>query len=358
MLYREDIEDVRRRMTAWWAGEDIGRPACQVGAPRATPLEDIPAMPQPEGVVCPRYTARDLAFRVNFGRRSVAGVELFGEAVPTASPCLGPSCLALYLGCRGVEEPNTVWFEPCIESPETARFERNPDNTYWRFQLDLIRRLTAEGRGKFMVAFPDLIEGLDTLAAMRGTQELLLDLIERPEWVHDGLRRITEHYHYYYDAVYDLIRDETGGSHFWAWAPGKCVKLQCDFSAMIGPDMFAEFMVPVLRDLTSHIPTSLYHWDGPRAIPHHDHLLALPDLDMIQWTPGAGAASVWDPKWWPLYHKTIEAGKKVFLMGCPGIEALQALKREFGRGLKQFLVNARVQSAQEAQSFLEAAYVD
>ena len=35
---------------------------------------------------------------------------------------------------------------------------------------------------------PDLIEGLDTLAAMRDTQPLLIDLLERPEWVHDALR--------------------------------------------------------------------------------------------------------------------------------------------------------------------------
>ena len=43
--------------------------------------------------------------------------------------------------------------------------------------------------------------------------------------------------------LYDLLRDDRGGSHFWAWAPGRMAKLQCDFSAMISPQMFRQFMV-------------------------------------------------------------------------------------------------------------------
>ncbi|MBT3375352.1 MAG: hypothetical protein HN742_17220 [Lentisphaerae bacterium] len=358
MLYRPDAAEARDRLTTWWNGGDIGRPVLLVSSPRSERLEDVPVMPPPEGVLCERYTAKSLEFRTNLGIRQAGGVELSGEAIPTASPCLGPNCLALFLGCEGVEQPGTVWFRPCLEDTESTAFNADPDNWHWGFQRALLDGLVSAGQGKFMVTFPDLIEGLDTLAAMRGSQELLVDLIERPDWVHKGLARISELYHEYYDAVYERIKDETGGSHFWLWAPGKCGKFQCDFSAMISPDMFGEFMVPVLEDLCNYIPYNLYHWDGPGALIHHDHLLSVDALQALQWTPGAGAAPVDDPSWWPYYHKTVEAGKKMCVFGCRSIDQLKAMKREFGPQLKQFAIRKHCPTRAEAEEFIRTAYVD
>jgi len=263
--------------------------------------------------------------------------EYLGEAIPTVSPDLAPNCLALYLGCKGVEMPGTVWCAPCMDSPEAARFEYDPDNFYWRFSQRLGAEQVRLGRGRFMLQFPDLIEGLDTLAAMRGSEALLVALIERPEWVHACLRRITDLYFRYYDMLYDTMRDEVGGSIYWLWGPGRTATFQCDFSAMISPDMFGEFMVPVLREMTERVSYPLYHWDGPGALPHHDHLLSLPKLACIQWTSGSGAEPAGDRRWWPLYHKTIEAGKKVHI-GISSREELAGLKREFGPKLKQFAI--------------------
>ena len=351
LLYRKDFDQVRNRLTAWWRGTDIGRPAMHITARRTDPLEQIPALPEPPGWVT-HYSTSDFDYRVNLAARACAHTHYLADAVPQVAPDLAPNCLALYLGCQGVEMPGTVWCEPCIETPETARFESTPANFYWDFTLRLAREQLRLGKSKFMVAFPDLIEGLDTLAAMRGTEELLVDLLERPEWVQQSLQRITNLYFQYYDPLYDLFKDDRGGSHFWAWAPGRMAKFQCDFSAMISPNMFAEFMVPVLRELTGRVDHCMYHWDGPGAIPHHDHLLALPDLDMIQWTPGSGVEPIMDRRWWPLYHKTIEAGKKVALLGFSGIDNLKAIKKEFGPKLNHCLIATSAESLQQAEEIL------
>ena len=151
-----------------------------------------------------------------------------------------------------------------------------------------------------------------------------------------------------------MFRDEVGGSYFWAWAPGRMAKFQCDFSAMISPEMFGEFMVPVLTEMCERVSYSMYHWDGPGAICHHDHLLSIPNLDMLQWTPGAGVEPTWDKKWWHLYHKTIDAGKKV-LIGCDNIETLKILKKEFGEGFKQFLIGMWAQTPEKADEILKVA---
>jgi 5-methyltetrahydrofolate--homocysteine methyltransferase len=347
------MDEVRARLTTWWNGGDIGRPAMQITAPREAPHEAVAALDEPEGWTG-RYSTADFDYRVNDAARACLWTDYFGEAVPLVSPDLGPNTLALFLGCRGVESPGTVWFEPFIEHPETNGFGYEEGNFYW----DFCRRLTLEerrvGSGRFLLQFPDLIEGLDTLAAMRGTEELLLDLVERPEWVSGCMRRITDLYFRYYDVLYDLMRDEVGGSVFWAWGPGRMVKLQCDFSAMISPAMFGEFMVPVLREMTERVGYSMYHWDGPGALGHHDHLLGVRALDMIQWTPGAGQAPTWDRQWWGLYHKTFDAGKKV-LISCDTRASLRRLKAEFGDRWKGFLINVRVAGAEEAAAILRAA---
>ncbi|MHB9130770.1 MAG: hypothetical protein ACYDBB_06730 [Armatimonadota bacterium] len=351
LQYHPGWEAARERLTSWWNGGDIGRAAMQIYAPRTEAWEAIPAMPEPEGWIT-GYSTKNLPYRVNVALRSYLNVNCHGEAVPVASPGdLAPNCVALYLGCQGVEMPGTVWCKPFIDEPEQARFDYNPDSFYWQFTLEASRQTLAQSKGKFFLAFPDLIEGLDTLEAMRGGQRLLMDLLDRPEWVQACLRQITDRYFRYYDVLYDLYRDEVGGSVFWAWAPGRMAKFQCDFSAMISPAMFEEFMVPVLTEMTERVSYCMYHWDGPGAIPHHDLLLSIPGLTMLQWTPGAGAEPTWHECWWPMYHKTLDAGKKLFI-GAGTTEHLLALKREFGEKTKGMMINMRAENAQQAEEWL------
>jgi 5-methyltetrahydrofolate--homocysteine methyltransferase len=347
------MDEARARLATWWNGGDIGRPVLLLTAPRDKPVEVVAPMPEPEGWNTP-YSTKSFAYRVNLAERACVDTYYLAEAVPFVSPDLAPNCLALYLGCRGVEQSGSVWCEPCIASPEAAKFRFDPDNFYWNFTGRLGKEMLRRGNGKFLVAFPDLIEGLDTLAAMRGSQRLLTDLVERPEWVRACLRQITDRYFHYYDMLYDLFRDEAGGSVFWAWAPGRMAKFQCDFSAMISPDMFGEFMVPVLREMCDRVGYCMYHWDGPGAIRHLDHLLSVPSLDMIQWTPGEGHPPPHDQCWWPLYHRILDAGKKVYSYSRD-LDTLKAMKREFGPQFHQFMIGMTASSLGEAQGVLDAA---
>jgi 5-methyltetrahydrofolate--homocysteine methyltransferase len=200
LFYKEDFDEARDRLTAWWNGKDIGRPAMQLFAPREKPLEDVPEMPTPPGWLTD-YSTSNFDYRVNMSRRACIGTHFLTEAIPIVSPDLAPNCLALYLGCKGVDQPGTVWCEPCMDSPETAVFKNDPKNFYWDFTLRLGKEQLRFGKNRFLIQFPDLIEGLDTLAAMRGTQELLFDLVERPDWVHASLMQITDRYFEYYDIL-------------------------------------------------------------------------------------------------------------------------------------------------------------
>ena len=109
--------------------------------------------------------------------------------------------------------------------------------------------------------------------------------------------------------------------------------------------------------MSERVAYCMYHWDGPGALEHHDHLLSIPKLTMLQWTPGAGNEPTDHERWWPFYHKTIEAGKKV-IIGCGSVENLKALKREFGEKLKAFMINMGAESPAQAEEILKIATID
>lgn len=353
LLYREDMDAVRERLTCWWHGGSIGRPVIHLQVPRE-PVLDITPEPIPEGWVTD-YSTSNFEFRKYLAKISCNSTYFLGESVPFTSPDLGPGCLSLYLGCQGVEEPGTVWMRPCMAAREDARFDVDPKNFYWDFSLRLAHAMREIGKGKFMLQCPDLLEGLDTLSAMRGNQTLLTDLLLDPQWAHRCLRQITDRYFYYYDVFYDLMRDEVGGSYFWIWAPGRMAKFQCDFAAMIGKEMFDEFMAPVLREMCERVSYSMFHWDGPGALPHLDTLLSIERLGIIQWVPGAGQLGPDDPKWWPLYHRMLESGKSPFIYHCVGEESLLAMKKEFGAKFERFFLGMYAPDIATAQRWLKAA---
>jgi len=75
---------------------------------------------------------------------------------------------------------------------------------------------------------------------------------------------------------------------------------------------------------------------------------------MIQWTAGSGAEPPAHPRWWPYYHKTVEAGKKVFI-GIGDAGSLETLKREFGAKLKQFLLAVGAPTREKGEELLRIA---
>ena len=167
--------------------------------------------------------------------------------------------------------------------------------------------------GRYLVGFPDLIENIDTLAAMRDNQEVLIDLMERPTWVHECLAQINQAYFEAFDLIYDRVRDDDGGCVwcFRIWAPGKMAKVQCDAACMLSEAQFREFVVPYMTEQCDWLDYALFHLDGINALHHLDTLLGIESLDVIQWTPQAGRPQTGSPTWYDLYRRIKAGGKSV-----------------------------------------------
>ena len=163
---------------------------------------------------------------------------------------------------------------------------------------------------------PDLMENIDTLASLRGAQNTLYDLLDDSETVGERINEVTDLYYDYYNKFYDIIKDSEGGNAytvFQIWGPGRTVKLQCDFSAMMAPDEFRQYIQPSLDEQSRKADQVLYHLDGPDAIKHMDALMEIEGIDALQWTSGDAGPDGTLPDWDVIYDKAILAGKSIWV---------------------------------------------
>lgn len=307
--YMDDWDRVYDRFETWWAREPMDGPLLFVTAPRDRPLEDLPE-PVPPGA---GRRWLDADYLASAARHRLAVTYLGGDAFPYMDANYGPGSLALYLGSDPVFDDHTVWYKPCIEDLGTTPLpEFDPLSRWFKSHLELVGRLREDAGEDCYVAIPDLVESLDILAAMRDPQTLLYDIVDRPAEVHRWLQRINDLYMPHYDAFYDTCKDDRDRSVFTAFriiGNGKVCKVQCDYAAMLSPDLFAEFFVPYLATQVRRLDHTLFHLDGPDAVCHLDHLLDIEELNAIQWVPGAGNTPAGDEHWFPMYRKILDAGK-------------------------------------------------
>jgi len=280
-----------------------------------------------------------------------------GDAFPYLDTHIGPGTMSLYLGSTPTFAQDTVWYNPCISDITTADVpEFDENNPYWRATLDMLSKGVERLAGRALVSFPDLIEGLDTIASLVGTDQLLVYVVDAPEHVHRFQAALVDCYFDFYDRIYDIIKDEQGGSCFSAfqtYGPGRTAKVQCDFSAMISPAMFEEFVVPYLAEQCARLDHSVYHLDGPCCLQHLDLLCSIKELNAIQWTPGAGQPPACDERYIPLYRKIRKAGKSCMIRGGTPDQARKLVEELGPEGLD---IAIAVGSREEAEEVVRQAY--
>jgi hypothetical protein len=340
---------IKSKLIRWWRGEGFAlclrwkRPVEPTGPVRPAEPADIQA----------KWT--DAAYRRAKAAYDLAATVHAAECFSHFDTNLGPGSLGALLGARPRFAKSTVWYDPCLVDPDSFPPLRltTENNPWWDIHLALIDAGLSLAGGRFPVAMPDLIEGLDTLAALRGSERLLLDLIERPAWVHRRLAEINQAYFEAFDRLYEKVRFDGGNAFciFMIWGPGRTAKVQCDLSCMISPEMFAEFVVPYLTAQCRRLDYCLYHLDGTTALRHLEALLAIEPIRAVQWTPQAGQPGGGDPCWYDLYRRIKAAGKAVQVTGVTPDQVVPLIEAVGPEGL---FVMTWAASEQQGQKLLEA----
>jgi len=309
-LWKEDWPAARQALRDWWHGKGL---ALHVTAPKEEPWENV----LPPAFEADAATRRlDTHYVVQAERYRLARTFFGGVAFPMLNTDIGgPGSLGLFLGAKGHIAETTVWYEPCIVDPDRhPPLVFDPRNEWWGWHLAVIEAALRASPGCYLVGFPDLIENLDTLAQLRGTEQTLIDLVERPDWVRTRLAEINRAYFDCFTTLWQRLQDPWGGNAFYAfqlWGPGKTAKVQCDFCCMISPVMFRTFVRPALAEQCAWLDYAMYHLDGTQALPQLDNLLSIEGIRAIEWTPQAGLPGGGSPEWYALYRRIKAAGKSV-----------------------------------------------
>lgn len=336
-MWKANWIETKQHFVDWWdhKGLVIGMWG---GPPRdAGPHEISKEPPVPASI---RDSYVDAGLRARRNHYALAHRAFPADVLPISNTDIGPGSLALFLGSEPGFSRETVWFEPsihdCSKPEDLPPFRFDDSNPWWQVTEAILRASATMADGKYLVGCPDLVENIDILAALRGSQTLLLDMIERPEWVEEKVAEINQVWFDAYQRVHNIISLPDGSSTFAAftiWGPGKTAKVQCDACAMFSPDMFRRFVVPSLDAQCQWLDHSMYHLDGTEAICHLDALLEIEALDAIEWTPEPIVESGSHPRWFEMYEKILGAGKSIQVLGVGRDEIVPLLDAIGGKGV-------------------------
>ena len=315
MLYKEDWEKSKQRLEALWHNEIIDRCCVSVIAPKnGSTYKDEPVPDSEEALY--KYNT-DAEWILNRHLKKFENTYFGGDGFPCVWSNFGTAGHAKYFkGCKFKFTKETVWYQPVIKDWDTDVLEYDPNCEILGVEKKVMKYLSDAGKGKFFVTMPDNCGNIDALTHLRGTDNLLFDLLEEPDRVKEAVKKIGYALKDASAQHFDVIKEnnEGGSTHGWmlTWSKGRMMQLQVDFSVMISPEMYEEFAMQELEEMTNWLDNSAYHLDGREQIRHLDRILSLPKLNMIQWTPVAGQPET--SEFIPVLRKIQEAGKGLVLV--------------------------------------------
>ena len=346
---KPDLEEARARWRAFWQHDLIKRPCTTVTCPRdgAGPIADR---------IYPIRPDHDFNAILDHEEQRLDATYFGGDALPFFIPSFGPDQLAAFVGARLEYSPSssvTSWSVPFVESWQDALpLQLGAANNTWQRMIDLVTLAAERGEGRYLVGVLDLHSNFDWLAAIRDPQEVCMDLLDCPAAVRRAMGNVRALYLDVYNTLYQVGRMKQRGTI--GTLPYYCEQpyalTQCDFACLLSPPQFNKFVLPALEDEWQFLDHSIYHFDGPVALQHFDTIAAAPDLDGIQWVPGAGGKPM--IAWMDLLRKIQAAGKSVYV-GCTPDE-LKVYHRELKPNLVLYDVAAKnQQEADEVLRWLE-----
>ncbi len=323
MLSKNNWDETKRRWDSYWKRDVKGVPLmCVVAEKPGAVDKEIQAALKSKNMFDKYRDAKRMHERYLY---YVQTHEFLADSFPNISLDFGPGSLAAYLGSDIEFQPGTVWFKECVDEWEDCPpLHFDPENGWYKEHLQLYRDVKALAGDDYYLAIPDLMENIDVLASLRGAQNTIFDMVDEPDEVEERISQVQSLYWRYYDSFYDIAaRNEDGIKSsaytcFQIWGRGRTVKLQCDFSAMMSPKQFRQFIQPALDGQSKGANNVLYHLDGPDAIKHLPALMEIEGIDALQWTAGSYNPDGSHEQWFDIYDQARKAGKGLWVQVYTG----------------------------------------
>jgi len=314
MLYQPNFQQVRGYWQAFWKREVLDRPLICVTAPRDNAM--VPPCDRTPTAICRHILDGTVDQLLAAYDAHVASLYFAGEAIPMLELTLGPDQYAGFLGAEieAREGYFTTWSHPCVKdwSSFPIRIDKTPGG-YFDKMKKAYETAAGLAKDRFLINMLDLHSNMDALSALRGPENLCYDLMDCPDEVEQALSAVRRTYPEVFEMAYTAGDMQSCGSIGWAptFCQGRFAVIQCDFSCMISPAQARRFVIPAIKEEAAYLDHCVYHYDGKEALGHLDDILAIPEIDVIQWVPGAGNPRTIE--WMELLHKIQAAGKGLWI---------------------------------------------
>ena len=314
-----DFPTITRRIEAWWHQEVVDRPVFMAEANT-----------RPDRPITRRLELMD--------QPDMQQTRRVGDIPPRVRVDFGPVLLGSLLGGTREIRSDTSWTHAFIRddwsnAPDWTIPNDHPD-------LLLLRKLTEmvaqDAAGRYLVCTPDLGGSADVLLNLRGSEALCMDVVMRPETIKTAIDSICESWATLFADLYSHALEGNAGLVHWLalWSSQPYVVPACDFNAMVGPAHFDELFLPEIARQAATVGRAIFHLDGPDAARHIDALLDVPEIQAIQFTPGAGSPSAL--QWLDMLRKIQDRGRSLLIF-TPTEEALELAEALKPEGLAIFI---------------------
>lgn len=305
-----EFDKAMQRIYAWYEHEIIDRPPIRFSAHNAE-YTISPHLMKTWSSLKDRWF--DAEYQIDLFIDSIKDRKFYAETFPVFWPNLGPEVYTAFHGSELEYMEVTSYSIPFVkEWKDMEKIKFNWNNTYLK-KIDELTKIALEKcPGKFMVGYTDLHPGMDCAAAWRDPLHLCTDLLIYPVEVKQLIDHACMHFQELFDHYDTILKKHHQLSVTWMGIPsfGKMHIPSCDFSAMISTEQFEEFCLPVILEEVKPMTHNIFHLDGKGVANHVDHILAIPEINAIQWVQGVGD-DLPIMQWVPFIKKIQAAGKSV-----------------------------------------------
>lgn len=319
------FQRIREVYADWWAGKGT-RPVSGAIIRNRPPKGRVPKVGLPrQGNISLKVDPDDWLDAIEY---EYSQYSFYGDAFPVYNlDIFGPGVLAEFLGAELENDTGLVWFHPKEDYDiRTLNFEPREDSPWLSYILEFCRRGWERFGGQLLLSMPDLGGVLDVLSTFFPAERLLFELYDHPEDVKRLSGQIARLWKGCYDRIAEALHSREVGFTDWSmiYSDRPSYIIQCDFCYMIGNDMFKEFVLPDLTAQCRYLDNTIYHLDGPGELNHLQDILAMPDLNAVQWVLGTGPEPCFDNQE-RVFSAIAEAGKGVMIYGYEAVDYYAAL---------------------------------
>jgi len=315
MFYLEnkpDFDKAMERVNAWYDFELLDRPPVRFFAHNA----QFEAIPDKGEWTDFKDRWFDTEYQIETFERYIDGMEFLAETFPSFAVNLGPNVYPSMIGAEVVYGETTSWAVHGMEDcSETDRINFSVDNEHFK-KIESITKLALErSKNRYIVQYTDIHHGVDCADAFIGTDRLMTDMYDDPDGLMRLIGRCSQDFPFIYKYFNDMIKAAGHPSNTWMNIPSSETfhVPSCDVAAMLGPEHFRRFCLPILREEVKVAKHNVFHLDGKGMIPHVDDILDVPEINGIQWVQGVcGDKPIM--QWVPLIKK-IQDRKRGVVVG-------------------------------------------